>query len=65
VVNEPIQNTSRQLWQHLMAIAKLTGVPTALVEELFQIHLCLNSHLIYLEARKAKLDAARAELELL
>jgi septation ring formation regulator EzrA len=64
-VNEPIQTINRQLWQHLVAIAKLPGVPTVLVDELFQIHLRLAAHLNELRHKKAKLEAAHAELELI
>ena len=64
-MSEPIQTTNRQLWQHLVAIAKQPQVPAVLVEELFQIHLRLTAHLHELGTKKAKLDAARAELELI
>jgi hypothetical protein len=63
LLSEPIQVAERQLWSLFTAIARMPQVPTDLVEQLFQVQLRLTAHVVELRSKKAKLDAARADLE--
>jgi hypothetical protein len=65
MLNEPIQKAADHLWHMLSIIGHMRQVPANLMEELVQIEIRLNAYVIDLRAKKAKLDAARADLELI
>ena len=65
MLDEPIQEAVHRLWRMLSIIEHQPQVPAELLEELVQIEIRLYAHVVDLRAKKAKLDAARADLELI
>ena len=65
MLNEPIQVAERHLCELLTIIGRMPQVPSDLVEELFLIQRCFTTHVVDLRHKKAQLDAARADLELI